>query len=86
MSSWHARGITTRSVQIGPGSGDQGARAIGQDQHELEFTATPPAQDVQRPSLEGVVRPEDRYLLRIALKVVVGIVSMLPSTGSTTTC
>ncbi len=80
MSSGHARGITAGSVQIGPGSGDQGACAIGQDQHELEFTATTlPAYDVQCPSLERVVRPQDRYLLRVALKVVMGSVSMLRS-------
>jgi hypothetical protein len=75
-------GITAGYVEIGPASGDQSARTVGQDQHQLDFATTaPPAQNLQRLSLERVLRPDNRYPIRIAVEVMVGSVSTLPSTA-----
>jgi hypothetical protein len=71
-----------RWIKVGPCGGDQRACSIGQYEEKLKLLAIlPPAQHLQQPALEGVVRPDDRYLRRIAIEVVVGIVSTLPSTN-----
>jgi hypothetical protein len=48
-------------------------------------TAMRPAHHLERLSLEGMARARDSYSLRIAVEVVVGSVSSLPSTTWTTT-
>jgi len=75
-----------RCGKIRPGRGDEGPRAVGKNQKELEgSTALRPSYDLKPLSLEGMARAEDCYVIGIAVEVVVGSVSCGPWIESTTT-
>jgi hypothetical protein len=72
-------------VQVGPRRWNQGPRAIGQHQEQVQ-TAVPmePPQHFERLAFEGMLRSDDGHAFRIAVEVVVmGSVSCLPSITST---
>ena len=69
------------AVQISPVSRNQRTCAIGQDQHQMQRPSSMrPPQHLQRYALQRVALTDDRYAFRIAIEVVVGSVSCLPST------
>jgi len=71
------------AVQISPVRRNQRTRAIGQDQHQMQRPSSMrPPEHLQRCALQGVALTDDRYAFRIAIEVVVGSVSCLPSAGS----
>lgn len=61
------------------------AAAVWQHQDEMEGPLLMgPSEDVERPPLERVLGAKDGYALRKPIEVVVGSVSLFPSTPSTT--
>ena len=73
------------AVQIGPDGRDQASGTVGQRDEHLQLPVSMlPSQHLQRLSLKRVARPEHGYPLGVAVEVVVGSVSCLPSTPSIT--
>jgi hypothetical protein len=72
------------TVYVCPGRRDQGACAVRQYENKMQAApAMGPPQHLQRLTLEGMAPPHDGYPIRVAVEVVMGIVSCVPSTPST---
>jgi hypothetical protein len=71
--------------QVGPRGRYQGTGAIGQYQREMELAAPmAPTKYFKRRSREGMARPNDGYLIGIAVKMMAVVVGSLSSGRSTT--
>ncbi len=69
------------TLQVGPRRWDQRARAVRQYQDEVQLSASVcPPQQLKRPPLERVATPNDGHPVGVAVEVVVGSVSGVPST------
>ena len=75
------------AVQVGPGGGYQRSCAVWQHDEKLQMSLSLlPSQHLQSLAVEGMALPGEGYPLRIAVEVVVGSVSCLPSTAWCTMC
>ena len=73
------------AFEVGPIGGGQRLAAVGQKEHELQAGGHADlAQDLQRLSVEGVVRTRNGHAFGEVLMM--GSVSYAPSTPSTTNC
>jgi len=75
--------VDRATVDVRPGRRNEYARAVRQNQDEMQRTSTMGAtQDLQGMSIERMARTSNRHPLgaRVVVRVVVGIVSCLPST------
>jgi len=66
--------------QVGPRGRYQGTGSIGQNQRQMKLAASmAPAKYIERRSLKGMARPNDGYLIGIAIKMMVAVVGSLSS-------
>src|ERR1700741_2325977 len=77
--------------QICPRGRYKGTGTIGQYKRQMKFAASmTPAKYIERRSLKGMVRPNDGYLIGIAIEMVTAVVGSLSSglltTFGTTDC
>ena len=73
-----------RVTQVSPGGRYQGARAVRKHEQEIKGSSTPrPSEDRELLSFEWMMIAEDGYGFGIAVEVVVGSVSCVPSTTLT---
>jgi hypothetical protein len=73
------------SRQICPRGRYQGTRSIGQYKRQMKFAAPmAPAKYIERRSLKGMPRPNDGYLIGIAVEMMSAVVGSLSSSLSTT--
>ena len=71
--------------QICPRGRYKGTGTIGQYKRQMKFAASmTPAKHIERRSLKGMVRPNDGYLIGIAIEMVTAVVGSLSSGLSTT--
>jgi hypothetical protein len=74
-----------RRREVRPGCGNHQSRAVGQHHHGAQLSASMcPLKHRERLPLERVSRSDNRYSRWSINEVVVGIVSSVPSTRSTT--
>ncbi len=70
--------------QICPRGRYKGTGTIGQYKRQMKFAASmTPAKHIERRSLKGMVRPNDGYLIGIAIEMVTAVVGSLSSGLST---
>src|SRR3974390_1860109 len=79
--------VCTRQVlcdrQIGPRGRYQGTRSIGQYKRQMKLAASmAPAKYSERRSLKGMMRPNDGYLIGIAIEMMTAVVGSLSSSLS----
>jgi hypothetical protein len=66
--------------QICPRGRYKSAGTIGQYKRQMKFAASmTPAKHIERRSLKGMVRPNDGYLIGIAIEMVTAVVGSLSS-------
>jgi len=66
--------------QICPRGRYKGTGTIGQYKRQMKFAASmTPAKYIERRSLKGMVRPNDGYLIGIAIEMVTAVVGSLSS-------